>query len=289
MSYLLLGAYRSSMQNAEQAGADQFVASVRERYARFSESARTITTFVDDAGKSLGKLTGEFNDLARKLREAETDDIVENNAENDGELNSQASVAVNLADHLTDDQLDLISKIVQEHGARLGRYPGMLFEMAFIYFVAAFEAYMQDVTELTLRHRPEILKSGKQLTVERIVELVQTDRLVEFLAEREVAELGYRSFGDQAEYYRDKFKLELGATAEIEHLIEIHARRNLLVHNGAFVNARYIETVVGTSAVIGQQLRISAEYWAEAVEALSNVATHVRDHTIRKYGRRPVR
>jgi hypothetical protein len=110
--------------------------------------------------------------------------------------------------------------------------------------------------------------------------------LIEFLAEREVAELGYRAFRDQAEYYREKFKLEIGAMAEVDQLVEIHARRNLFVHNGGVVNRRYLDAVTDTSATFGQRLDVSSEYWAETVEVLSNVARHARDHLTRKYGPR---
>ena len=143
---------------------------------------------------------------------------------------------------------------------------------------------MQDVIELTLRYRPEILKSNKQLSVDTVIELVQDGTLIAFLAEREGGELGYRSFRDQAEYYRDKFKLEIAAMADMDDLVEYHARRNLYVHNSGVVNSRYWEAVRGSQASAGDRLKITSEYWGEVHRALSSVATHVRDHLTRKFG-----
>lgn len=271
--------YCVRVQNGETT-AQQFVQAIRLRYDGFREAAQLISNFVKDAGSSVETFIQKFLDFSKELREVEeTDETVEDDMSTAESTQDTPEPPI-----LTDEQARYLAEMVHKHAARLQRYPGMLFEMAFIYFVAAFEAYMQDVVELTLRYRPEILKSGKQLTVERIIELTQTGGLIEFLAEREVGELGYRSFREQADYYREKFKLEIAAMAEIEQLIEIHARRNLLVHNGGIINRRYLEAVPDTSGVVGQQLRISEEYWAETVEALSNVARHASEHLVRKYG-----
>jgi hypothetical protein len=250
---------------------EHFVARLKNRFSRFQDSARTIAQFVAHTEKSVASLIQPLVDASSKLRMSERFYAAAHSS-------PEADAAQ------IDERAEYIAGLLDQQVAQFDRYPGMLFEMAFIYFVAAFEGYMQDVTEMTLLQRPETLKSGKQLSIEKIVDLTQRGILLQFLAEREVVELGYRSFAEQANYYREKFKLEIAAVAELEELIEIHARRNLYVHNGGVVNARYTELVVDTELKIGQRLQMSSEYWINVQQALTGVASHVRDHLTRKFG-----
>lgn len=265
------------MSDPTQAGASELAAQVRERFESFQQSARTITKFVSDTEKSVTELIARNADLLTRLTPIEGNEE-KNLAEDAGDDDANDHAV-----ELDDETAAYLAKLMSEHAVTLERYPTILFEMAFIYFVAAFEAYLRDVIEATLRHRPQILKSGKQMSVEKIIDLQERGNLVAFLAEREVNELSYRSFRDQADYYREKFKLEIAAMADLDELVEYHARRNLYVHNGGFVNSRYLDAVTDSAAAIGERLEMTQEYWTEAHTALSRVAMHVRDHLIRKY------
>ena len=72
--------------------------------------------------------------------------------------------------------------------------------------------------------------------------------------ESDRAELSHQSFRDQADYYRDKFNLEIAAMADLDELVEYHARRNLYVHNGDFVYSRYLDAVSDSTAAMGERL-----------------------------------
>ncbi len=265
-------------------GGASFDQALHERFARFQESVRLIGSFVDSTKKSVDDLLKHHLELSAIVGEGLTEaDQPESEDDVPGDASADPAIP------FSSEQLRYMAGLVDEQIARVTRYPEILFEMAFIYYLAAFEAYLQDVVELTLLRKPDILKSKKQLSEEKVITHVQYGSLLKTLAQREIGELGYRSFLEQAEYYRDKFKLDLGATADLDQLAEFHARRNLYVHNGGVVNAKYRDTVPEPHVSVGQRLQITNDYWNEAREALMRVATHVRDHLVRKYGEKPSR
>lgn len=122
----------------------------------------------------------------------------------------------------------------------IDKYPHLLMSMAFIYLIALFDSFLTDVFAAVLIERPETLKSKKQLTYDRILELHQKGELVEFMARREINELSYKSMADQFDYYKAKFNIDLAdSNVELAALVEIRARRNLLVHNNGVVDDIY--------------------------------------------------
>lgn len=139
--------YRMNVTDIVQTAADELGARVRERFDRFQQSSRTIGNFVSDSQKSVA---GIIQRNAGNLTRLQTSELADDEPEED----DAATVT------LGEDEVQYLTKLLSDHGGMLQQYPQILFEMAFIYFVAAFEAYMQDVIELTLRYRPEILKSA---------------------------------------------------------------------------------------------------------------------------------
>lgn len=158
------------------------------------------------------------------------------------------------------------------------RYPHMLLNMGFIYLVALFDAFLADAFTSFLLSRPEAMKSGKQLTYERVIDLVAegADSLLKFMAQSEIHRLSYASIADQAEYYKTKFKIDLSDSGVgIDVLTEIRARRNLLVHNNGVVNKLYLDTVRSSPFREGEVLNVEYKYWEESRRHVDGVATFV--------------
>ena len=164
-------------------------------------------------------------------------------------------------------------------------FPQLLMKMGFIYLVAIFDAFLSDIFTSVFIHRPESLKSKKQLTYEQILDLQQSGNLISFLAHREINELSYKSITDQANYYNSKFGIDLSSSGvAIGILAEIRARRNLLVHNNGVVNETYLRVIDQTPYSVGETIEITFEYWKESQKHLDTVASFVWGSILDKFG-----
>lgn len=165
----------------------------------------------------------------------------------------------------------------------------MLFEMAFIYLLAAFDAYVADVFGAAMRSRPETLKSSqKQLTYQIIVEQHERGALLDYMVQRELHELSYKSIGDQAEYFKKKFKIDLqDSGVSVETLTELRACRNALVHNAGVVNYLYLDAVRASEYRLGERVKVSEHYWSAAFGSIYRVAEFLLDALVAKFCKRP--
>jgi hypothetical protein len=248
---------------------------IKNLWGKYQDAVDDLTEFVKDSTESLDERVAQYTEIRCYLRRVKAGEVVER-PRRPGE--SVHTVT-------TDEKgLDRFIKGADNLLAAYERHSGMLLEMAFIYLVSIYEAYIQDVFGAVLLRKPEALRSKKQLTYEKILELQESGRLLDYLVEREVHELSYRSVRDQVNYYRDKFKIDLEASGvPIEVLVEINAVRNLLMHNKGVINHVFISLVPKSNAFIGHRFIISNSYWLDLVEALNRIAAYARDAIIEKF------
>lgn len=188
---------------------------------------------------------------------------------------------------LTEHQVDLVIKVMKWSVGQSAAYPNITHRMSFVYLVALFDAFLSDAFSAVAKARPGILKSSKkQISYERVLEFGSIGALIEFIVTRELNELSYKSIGDQAEYYKDRFGVSLGDSGiAIAALVELRATRNLLVHNNGIVNQIFIELVPETTLNIGDAVKIDASYLEIAMKNLAIVAEFATRRLIDKHAR----
>jgi hypothetical protein len=159
------------------------------------------------------------------------------------------------------------------------QYRRLVAEMALINLVAPFEAFIGDLLKCVLTCRPEFLKaSDKPLKFADVVEAGSHETLIETLAEREVRSWINQSFRAQVKVLKTRFKADLaGPEDDIdpEDVIEMYARRNVLLHNRGIVNEAYLELAPHTDAKRGERLDTTVDYWTESGRILVTVAGHL--------------
>lgn len=169
----------------------------------------------------------------------------------------------------------LLERVMASAAADRPRYAAMLYEMAFMYLVSIFDAFLQDLFTTALIARPETLRSRKQITYEKVLELQRRGNLIAYLAEREMMEVGYRPINEQLEFYAQKFGVQLtDSGVRLGDLNEMFARRNLLAHNNGYVNTIYRERAPRSRLMIGKRLSVSDNYWKRSRQLLDTVATY---------------
>jgi len=175
---------------------------------------------------------------------------------------------------------EAVASAVEQHK----RHEEMLFEMAFMYSVSIFDAFLQDLLTATFVARPETLRSGKQITYEKVLQLSDRGMLLQYLADRETLEISYKSIRDQIEYFRQRFGVRIQFAGDnLSQLEEIHARRNLLAHNAGIVNSIYREKVPRSRRRVGSRVIVERSYWLRASRTLDTVASQIASELTQKH------
>ena len=240
----------------------------------YQRSTWELTAFIRDTQKANIEVSQDHGQLAEKIRKVRQGESVEN------EKTDKPYFIFKLDEKAADELVALMG----ERTEMIDKYPYILMSMAFIYLVALFDSFLTDVFAAVLIERPETLKSKKQLTYDRILELHQKGELVEFMARREINELSYKSMADQFDYYKAKFNIDLAdSNVELAALVEIRARRNLLVHNNGVVDEIYMEAIKHTTYNLGEHVEITFDYWNECKERQNSVATFVHKSVLEKF------
>jgi hypothetical protein len=224
----------------------------------FIESSCALSAFVRFATNSITAHGETSTQLKAKFARAMADEQPE-------------SLTGGVGVEFTTEETALMLDVVEEYMEVVQRFPAMLMEMALVNLLASFDAFVADAFRAVLVSRPEMLRSNRQLSYETILSYEDRDGLIGAMAAREVNDIAYKSLSDQIRYYAEHFGVDL-ATADgvvIADLIEVAARRNLLVHNAGIVNNLYAVAVPGSSAALGDRLGVEADYWTNAIELLT--------------------
>jgi hypothetical protein len=73
----------------------------------------------------------------------------------------------------------------------------MLLDIALIYRAALWEAFVTDGFRSVPVARPEMLRSSRQVTYETALAFPDRAAMIDFIAQREIGEMSYKSFRDQ--------------------------------------------------------------------------------------------
>jgi hypothetical protein len=165
-----------------------------------------------------------------------------------------------------------ITAIAKHHQTMVNKARPILLQMGFIYRVALYDAYIRDVLETFLIHKPEMLKSGKSITHQEALEFSQAGTLVEHLAGKELDEFDRASIKDQVAWITNKFGFSiLPRSSDLPTLIELMARRNLLVHSNGIVDAKYLRCTSPSSLKAGDRVDVPLQYLVEADKLLAAI------------------
>jgi len=248
-------------------------AKINDSFLLFVSAYLDLLMYVKNVQKGLQQVIKTSERLERKLKKRKS---------SSSSRRSLKSTTISVV--LSDEELTVLQASVKEAVSRVRKHPTLLLNMAFIYLLAIFEAFLADVFRVVLQARPEMLRSNKQLTYQAIVSLGSKDELISHMAARELHEIGYGSTRDQWSYYRDRFGVDLAkAGIAIEKLIEMYAERNLLVHNNGLVNNIYLESVRTPKFKKGGRVEITLDAWNDFAQTVEKAASFVKKTLLRRF------
>ncbi len=154
-----------------------------------------------------------------------------------------------------------------------------LLQMAFIYLVTVWDAFVLDTARAILRIHPELISKSENktdLAKSDLWFLGSTEELREALIELEIRRLD----GDRkklAETFNSYWGIDWGDSGiQTDTIVEIRARRDLWVHNRGRVNNQYIQMVRGQTPLgLGQIAEIDREYFTASLFALTQLAVGI--------------
>jgi hypothetical protein len=158
----------------------------------------------------------------------------------------------------------------------------IILEMTLVRAVDNFLTYLSEVLAAVFRIRPEMLRSGKQVRVDFVLEHTSMSELVDALAERTVDEASYLSLGDLADYFEGHGLRLFPDSAALAQAVRIVESRNLVVHNRGVINERFVARVGEGS--VGHRLSLSTDSVFDDVDFLAASAQRIDAQAVGKYG-----
>src|SRR6185436_432121 len=137
------------------------------------------------------------------------------------------------------------------HANTSQHFPAMLAEMCLVTLFARYDAFVSDLLACVYRARPQLLRSGKQITYEFVLGASSLDQLREDLIHREIQDWRM-PLRTQLERLEERFGVEISqGDAAIESLVDASERRHLFVHRGGQVDNRYLKAVPNSQLTEG--------------------------------------
>jgi len=155
-------------------------------------------------------------------------------------------------------------------------------EATFQQFVSILEAFFADFLRLWLLAYPGSL-SRKQVDFKTILGLQDKDAITQFVVDKELNEVTYKSPAEWFEYLETIAKLGVPTIHDIQQFAEAKASRDVLVHNRGVANKSY-ESKAGTLARYrtGERIEIPGDYHKKTWELIRKMVADISTAAVQK-------
>ena len=138
-----------------------------------------------------------------------------------------------------------------------------------------FETYLQGALLEFYQKHPEQMKSDKQITYDEIVD--HRYDIIDYLIDREISDVGRRSFADMRRYIKRHVHYEWPAS-RTEALDDIYFLRNIIAHNSGVIRSSQKSLVPCEIPVVGHELRIPIEFLQRGASSVKCAVDEIHDH-----------
>ena len=120
------------------------------------------------------------------------------------------------------------------------------------------DAFVADTLRVVCRVKPEVLRTGKQLTWETALSYPSMDDLLSGLVEEFSYEFGWKTLRHRLEFFHDRFGVDLDIPPDELNLLKtFEQRRHLIIHNGGVVTEKYIAETGDANTRVGRPIVVS--------------------------------
>jgi hypothetical protein len=174
----------------------------------------------------------------------------------------------------------LLKKSVEENYKRHDELRYFFYANLAVTLWATFETYNALLFEELFRHRPSMLKSSEQITIQDAIEN-RTD-ILEFLIERQAENIGHLKLMDITDYYKKKTGIEIPAT-KVKRLELYYLVRNLVAHKNGILRPRQKIKASEDLRIVGDQVRISRTFLLRMASVIESTVNFIEGQACAKY------
>lgn len=164
----------------------------------------------------------------------------------------------------------------------LGAFSPTLLQMLFTRAVDGFDVYLRRLLRVIFETRPETMKSDEQVAIQEVLEHTTIEELVSSLAARGVENVSRGDLKKVVEYVRKRTSFRLFEGPAFEEARQIFEARHVIVHNRGVVDRIYLERVPD-GGVLGEDLRVGADFVIESLAFLFESCTDIDERAITKF------
>lgn len=172
--------------------------------------------------------------------------------------NMKAVQAKDLVELSMDDRSAAFLKRTLEFG--LDKHKKLRFHYFSILAVSiwgSFETYLSMLFEELYRKRPDMLKTGEQLTFNEA--LLNKGDLTRYLIDRSLERIGHFTLDEYRKFLKDKLNFQFSQTKRRD-LAKFYLIRNIFAHNSGIVRNDIIPKLPTDIRVINHELRLTKSY-----------------------------
>lgn len=185
----------------------------------------------------------------------------------------------------TDDLRKLEDEPKETLQSRLAEFGDLVFEMTLSRSVDNYLSYVSELLGLIFRTRPETLRSGEQVRLDFVLEHSSMDGLIDALVERRVERLSYQGMDALAKDVDEVLGFSLfPSSTELRAAVTAVETRNLIVHNRAVANRRFLARVPDVGVKLGERVRLEPEEVGDTLKLLDRAVTQTERRAAEKWG-----
>lgn len=176
------------------------------------------------------------------------------------------------------DFAEFSSTIRQFEELREQNFTAILAKSLFTQLFAEFDAYIGELLKIIYLKNNKLLKGvSREISLSDLLDFEDLDAVKLSMLEKEIETFRRNSYIEQFSTLEKKFNISLKKFSEWTQFVELSQRRNILTHNGGFVNDQYLAVCdreghkFQPKPKMGDSLGVSFEYFVSATRLLPKV------------------
>lgn len=246
------------------------VATLKDKSARsiFILNMSRIELLLKGSSEGIARSKKTSEDILSKIVAAIDRGDVEDDEGDDVRVNHLPDGTISIK--LSNKEAKLIHDVVDYQFRVLSGLDYYLYNVLLVSAWSAFEGYLQSALAEIFVSNPHLLESQKLIEMREIVSA--RDRIVDFLAEREIEDIGRKNFNDLQKYLQSKLHIQF-PNSVVPTLQGAYFLRNVIAHSAGFLRASQLELLPEGIEVEESQLRLTDSYLRDLFGCLKKAVT----------------
>lgn len=163
----------------------------------------------------------------------------------------------------------------------------LLYQLAVVYEVALFEAFIEDVLRAVFLHEPRVLSSSKTVSSETIINLGNYESVIEHLASQRISEVLSGDWFKVIDEFLRLFNVNM-SRVQAEEITEIMEIRHAVVHSIGLADQKLLRKVgsskYGIRYKVGEQIILDLKTVDDISSDIDDVAYTIYEKMLNKFG-----